>query len=315
MSDPVAGMQLTASLRLLRELGAGGMGRVWVAESPALGKVVVKLMSPELVRNDELFERFSREAAAAARVQHPHVVRMHDIGVAENGQPFIVMERLEGEDLADRLTRVGRLGVPETVEIVTQVASALAAAHAKGVVHRDVKPANIFLCSTAGEGVHAKVLDFGLAKIAAAPGKLTVTGALMGTPAYMSAEQLRGAKQVDHRSDLWSLAVVAYRALTGKRPFAGETFAAVAMSVYGKPAPRPSTLRPGLPPAFDDWFACAVQIDPAQRFASADALANALHNATRGATPEEDTLEAPPSDPDIGLDGPSDAAPTRVRLR
>jgi len=321
---------MTANLRLVRELGAGGMGRVWVADHRGLGtQVVVKLMSPELVSDPTLFERFSREAAAAARVKSPHVVQIFDIGVASTtGQPFIVMELLEGEDLGECLLRVGRLTVAKTVEIVTQVANALASAHAKGVVHRDIKPPNIFLCNAQGGGTFAKVLDFGLAKIATATNKLTITGTLMGTPSYMSPEQLRGAKTIDHRTDLWSLGVVTYRALTGKRPFAGETVASVATSVYGDPLPRPSSLRPTLPSAIDEWFACVCQIDPNARFRSAEALATALVEAARGAPPEDPReIEAAPfaaaspvSDPQVErtttqIDERSDLAPTRVRRR
>jgi serine/threonine-protein kinase len=275
-------MLVTPKLRLVRPLGAGGMGAVWLAEHLALHtQVVIKFVSEKLVWSTEAVARFSREAAAASQVKSPHVVQMLDHGVSEHGLPYIVMELLEGHDLADHLTG-GGLPPREVVAIVTQLCRALARAHEVGVVHRDIKPSNVFLCQVGGGELFVKLLDFGVAKLkdsTASSGAETQSGALLGSPVYMSPEQLMGDKRVDYRSDLWSVGVLTFEALTGVRPFGGETVGALTMQVHAVDRPRPTQKNPMLPASIDTWFARACAVDPAARFAGAKELSDGLAHA------------------------------------
>ena len=277
-AELVPGALVTANLRLVRQLGRGGMGSVWIADHLALRtQVVVKFMSDELAQNQDALGRFSREAAAASQVKSPHVVHMIDYGIASNGLPFIAMEFLEGKDLSQVIARHGSLNPESALKIVTHVARALGRAHEKGIIHRDIKPENIFLIDAGGGEIFAKVLDFGIAKAALADvGRSTGTGLMVGTPLYMSPEQVLGSKAIDHRADLWSLGVVAFEALTGSVPFAGETVGAISVAICHAPIPSPSQRNPALGPAIDAWFARACERDLAKRFASAKELADAL---------------------------------------
>ncbi|MGO9708552.1 MAG: protein kinase domain-containing protein [Polyangiaceae bacterium] len=278
------GMEVTHSLRLVRPLGKGGMGSVWIAEHSGLHtRVVVKFMADALAANAEAASRFSREAAAAALVKSPHVVHMIDHGVLPSGVPFIAMEYLEGQDLRTRLELEGTLPPRQVATLLSHVAKALARAHERGVVHRDIKPDNIFLCDGGGGESFIKVLDFGVAKIDD-PQQLsqTKTGVSVGTPYYMSPEQMLGTKGIDYRTDLWSLGVVALEALTGRRPFDAETVGALAMVICNQPLPVPSKLEPALPVGVDAWFARACARDVEGRFASAKELADAFELAVGG---------------------------------
>ncbi len=293
-SEPTPGMLVTPKLRLVRELGAGGMGAVWLADHLALEtQVVVKFVSEKLVWSSEAVARFSREATAASQVRSPHVVQILDHGVMESGIPYIVMELLEGHDLAAHLTPAG-LPPREVVPIVTQLSRALARAHERGIVHRDIKPSNVFLCDMGGGELFVKLLDFGVAKHEAAtkPGDETRTGAVLGSPFYMSPEQLMGEKGVDYRSDLWSLGVLAFEALTGQRPFNGETVGALTMQVHAEKLPRPTQKNPMLPAAVDEWFFKACAREPAARFAGAKQLAAALAAALDEEAPRGISLES-----------------------
>jgi serine/threonine-protein kinase len=255
------------------------MGSVWVAEHLTLHtEVVVKFMSELLASDPASLARFSREAASAAQVKSPHVVQILDHGLSSTGHPFIVMELLEGKDLSHELKERPTLSPEETAHVVEHIARALGRAHERGILHRDIKPANIFLCDVGERWPFVKLLDFGIAKPIDDPSQVTSTGDQIGTPSYMSPEQVRGGA-LDHRTDLWSLGVVAFRALTGSLPFAGATAHAVAIAVATSPLPRPSSLRPDLPPAIDAWFARACSRDIAQRFQSAREMADCLWRA------------------------------------
>ncbi|HEU5077380.1 MAG TPA: serine/threonine-protein kinase, partial [Polyangiaceae bacterium] len=262
------GLVLAGRYRLLHQLGQGGMGSVWTAEHLALHSLVaVKLLDEQIAKNPDAVERFRREAQAAATLRSAHVVQVLDYGV-DGTTPFLVMEALKGEDLAARLQRSGRLEPMALFEIMQQVARAVGRAHEAGIVHRDLKPENVFLVD---EGDHeiVKVLDFGIAK-SVAPGfapSATRTGVTMGTPYYMSPEQAEGKREVDHRTDLWALGVIASECLTGVRPFDGQTFGELLLNICARPAPVPSTLAV-VPPYFDAWFAKATDRDPARRFSS-----------------------------------------------
>ena len=281
------GTLLTPNLRLLRVLGTGGMGSVWLADHLTLRtQVVVKLMRPELAREPETLARFSREAAAAANVKSPHVVQIFDHGVTPDGAPYIVMEHLEGQDLHEYLERQGALLPAQVDVIVTQVAKALARAHERGIVHRDIKPHNLFLCHVGDGETYVKVLDFGIAKaVDELKGGLdtTSTGAIMGTPYYMSPEQALGQKSLDHRTDLWALGVVAFELLTGRKAFDGDSVGALAVAICSGTLPVPSTANPALGAAVDAWFAKACARRPDDRFASAKEQAEAFHVAISGA--------------------------------
>src|SRR5579859_4562030 len=215
------------NLRLRKLLAMGGMGSVWEADHQRLEtRVAVKLIADVLLSEPNARRRFALEAEAAAQIRGPHVVQILDHGSTDQGVPFIVMELLEGESLGARLQRRGRIALDETAVIVQQTSKALGRAHELGFVHRDIKPDNLFLTDHDGE-LFVKVLDFGIAKRHGESMSMTRTGAALGTPRFMSPEQLANAKQVTPAADLWSLAAVAYRALMGKAPFDGESAAAV----------------------------------------------------------------------------------------
>ena len=301
------GMILAGRYRLLHQLGKGGMGSVWTAEHLALHSLVaVKLLDDQIAKNPDAVERFRREAQAAATLRSAHVVQVLDYGV-DGTTPFLVMEQLKGEDLAARLQRNGRLEPGMLLDIMHQVARAVGRAHEAGIVHRDLKPENVFLVD---EGDHelVKVLDFGIAK-SVAPGfapSATRTGVTMGTPYYMSPEQAEGKREVDQRTDLWALGVIASECLTGVRPFDGQTFGELLLNICARPAPIPSTLAV-VPRHFDAWFAKATDRDPARRFQSVHELVSSLGEVVRGkafAGAESIPLTTAP------MDGPS--APART---
>jgi serine/threonine protein kinase len=286
MESSAAARVLGGKYRLIRQLEQGGMGSVWYAEHLVLNSpVAVKLLHLEDRESAPLVQRFLREAQTAASLRSPHVVQILDYGVDEQ-TPFIVMELLVGESLARRLRRVGRLTPGETDVVITQVARAIGRAHDAGVIHRDLKPGNVFVVRDA-ELELIKVLDFGIAKAPASVGDNTQSGTFLGTPAYASPEQVHGARSLDYRTDLWSLGVITFECLLGARPFAGDTFGAIVLSVCSKPMPVPSSC--GVVPAgFDEWFAKACARDPAERFASARQAADALALiCARGPTHDE----------------------------
>ncbi len=269
------GLVVADRFKLERVLGEGGMGSVWLAQHTALDvPCAVKFIHPDAAKSEEIRARFEREAKAAAQLRSPYVVQILDHGVWEES-PYIAMELLDGEDLEHRLERRGRLTPQETMAVALHVGRALTRAHAAGLVHRDLKPANIFLVKD-DEREIAKVLDFGIAKTTAVrtDGK-TKTGAVLGTPYYMSPEQARGNKTLDHRADLWSLAVVVYECLTGKLPFESETLGDLLAKIMFEPIPVPSAIAP-VPPGFDGWWTRATMRDPAVRFQSAKELTDAL---------------------------------------
>ncbi|WP_437523817.1 protein kinase [Sorangium sp. So ce726] len=273
-------MHVGSQLRLIRALGQGGMGSVWLAEHVALRThVAVKFLRDMYMDHPLAIVRLHREAEAAARIQSPHVVRVFDVSFTDQGVPYIVMEHLEGQTLQDLVERRRRLSLDETVSILRQLCAALARAHEAGIVHRDIKPENIFLVEGEGEPF-VKVLDFGIAKNTAEEAeRLTVTGAILGTPHFMSPEQMAGGARVGPHSDLWALGVVAYFCLTGRIPFDGPTVAAVAVAIDRGPPPPPSRLAPGVPPAIDAWILSLLEPDPGRRARSARAVLEALDAA------------------------------------
>jgi serine/threonine protein kinase len=291
------------------------MGSVWLAKHETLGSdVAVKLMSPVLAGTQTAKIRFEREAKASAQLKSPHIVKVSDYGV-EGGTPFMAMELLAGEDLNERLERRGRLSLQETARLSTQICKALKVAHDSGLVHRDLKPGNIYLAKEGDEEV-VKLLDFGIAR--ETHGDVTEdktsTGVIVGSPYHMSPEQAQ-AKRVDGRSDLWSLGVLLYRALTGRRPFEGDSMTAVLLAVVSSPFPRVSELCPDLPKDLDRFFARALERDVSRRFSDAPSMAAAFEAIANGedATTWLDVPEAPESAPrsrGAGRDEPTmDVAP------
>lgn len=259
--------------RLERSLAAGGMGQIWVAHDDRLRRrVAIKLLHQDDRPSPRRLDRFELEARTIASLQHPNVVQVYDYGVADNGTPFMAMELLDGEDVARQLRRTGPLPLRAIEPLVVQAAKGLHAAHRVGIVHRDLKPANLFVARQSGEQT-LKILDFGVAAVRHAT---TVghgdTASLIGTPSYMSPEQARG-NAVDHRSDLWSLAVVAYECLTGISPFAGTTLHSTVAKILSGPLVPPSQHTPSLGPVVDEFFARALAKDRNERFSSALELA------------------------------------------
>ena len=248
--------------RVVGRLGQGGMGEVYRAEDSRLGRTVaLKFLAPDLIGRDDAKSRFLREASAAAKLDHPHICTVHEIGETDDGRLYIVMACYEGESLEQRLER-GPLPVEETIRIARQTAAGLAKAHRAGIVHRDVKPANVFLTD---DGV--KILDFGVAKVRG-DAALTAAGGILGTPYYMAPEQILG--DPDPRSDLWALGVVVYEMLTGERPFPGPQ---VMKSILEGPAPRLADRRPDAPDFLCRLVERALAKDPEKRYQSAEELA------------------------------------------
>jgi serine/threonine-protein kinase len=273
--DLAPGVRISENIRLVSLLGTGGMAHVWIAEHAGLGvRVAVKFMSGELADDPDCVARFGREAKLAARIKSAHVVNILDYATTPAGLPYMVMELLLGTDLQVRFQGGTALGFEDSSRVLVQICKALTKVHAFGIVHRDIKPENVFLSESDGK-VFIKVLDFGIAKDHTNREGVTMPGTTMGTPSFMSPEQIFRPKEVDHRSDLWSTAVVAYRCLTGRLPFEGDTLGTMCLSInHGKVA-APSTLDPSLPRGLDAWFRKALSIDPAARFQSASDMASA----------------------------------------
>jgi len=302
LSGPIKGATVAKKYRLDKLIAIGGMGSVWKGHDTLLERdVAIKFMDPAIAGNEVLRRRFNREAKSAARLRTPHVVQIIEFGV-DDDVPFIVMELLEGEDLQTRLKRERRIPKSELIPITKQIGKALRSAHEAGVVHRDLKPQNVFLAQQDDEMV-VKVLDFGVAKMTDAAGEGTKAGVVVGSPHYMSPEQARGLPTLDGRSDLWSLAVILFKAITGHRPFKGDVAGDIIVKICAEPIPLASSMRKSLGPAVDEFFTKALERDPDNRFQKAvemtDAFARALY-ADRTAPAHVSTPEpapAPESEP------------------
>ncbi len=282
---PREGDVIAGKYRIERLIGMGGMGAVVAARHLELDeRVAIKMLLPHLPATGEPAARFLREAKAAIRIKNEHVVRVLDVGRTDAGHPYIVMEYLEGQDLGQALEKGGPLPVEDVVDYVVQACEAIAAAHALGIVHRDLKPANLFL-AVAGDGAaFVKVLDFGISKIAeggsgTAPG-LTSTATVMGTPCFMSPEQLRSTRDVDARADIWSMGAILHALLTGAPPYDGESNADVSAKII-RDMPTPlRQLRPDVPADLEAVVLRCLEKDPARRFQDVASLADALSRVT-----------------------------------
>ncbi|HET6147889.1 MAG TPA: serine/threonine-protein kinase [Polyangia bacterium] len=275
--------QSIGNYRITKLLGEGGMGMVYLAEHPGLGRrVAVKVLHPDLARSDEMVQRLFNEARAANAVGHRGIVEVSDFGVLPSGAPYIVMEYLVGESLAVRMTAAGRLPLGAAVEIAGQAAGALGAAHAQGIVHRDLKPDNFFLIRDPhlpGREL-LKILDFGIAKLTQRPfstGEVrTRTGAVLGTPRYMSPEQCRDSRDVDHRSDIYSLGVILYEMLAGEPPFVSNSWGEMAHLHIGVSPPGLRSRIAEIPENVEQIVHKALEKNPAARFQSMTELEEAL---------------------------------------
>jgi len=277
------GNVLHGKYRLERELGRGAMGTVWSAIHLTLDqRVAIKVISSDIANSGEAIHRFHTEAKAAAKLRSRYVVQVYDDGETPEGLPYIVMEYLEGESLEDRIVRSGDIPLAEAVRITTHVGRALSRAHSRGIVHRDLKPANIFITRSEDDemGWVAKVLDFGIAKLDDNRDKSTTkTGTVLGTPLFMSAEQVRGASNVDARTDLYSLGMVFYNMLTGKYAFEGSSFGDLLVSICTNPLPKLSQHAPWVSQALDNWFQKACAREVTARFQTSDEMIDELYAA------------------------------------
>ncbi len=277
------------------------MGAIWVAlDSQLQRRVAIKLTTSQRLSSAAARRQFEQEAKAIAHFHHPNVVQIHDFGV-DGDDPFIVMELLEGEDLETRLRRRERLAPGVVSSLLTQVARALTAAHTAGIVHRDLKPANLFLARIDGKEV-VKILDFGLVRQKSRNDELPpdpMADGMVGTLRYMSPEQIRGDTNLDHRSDLWSIAVVFFRALTGRFPFSLESVGSLLNGSFRPPDVLPSTLVPELGTEVDPYFSRALDPDPAQRFQSANELAATFASIVQSARIQTAKILVVDDEPDV----------------
>ncbi len=295
--DPLVGQVLAGKYRIEEKIDEGGMGAVYRATHILMEKTLaIKVLHPALAADDNIVARFTREAKAASRISHPHALTVTDFGESENGVVFLVMEYLRGRTLKDVVRSEGHLALPRAVEIIRQVCGALDAAHAEGVVHRDLKSDNIMLEETAG-GDWAKVLDFGIAKIKEKVGTqdpgLTAPNLIIGTPQYMSPEQCSQASEIDSRSDIYSLGVILFEMLVGHVPFTGDSPTAIMMHHLQDAPPSILDERADLPPAVGGVVARALAKNPEERYQTAGELSDELAQAAT------DEVSAPVVNPTI----------------
>jgi serine/threonine-protein kinase len=260
-----------------RVLGAGGMGVVYEVEHVLTKRLgALKMLRREVASQARIVERFVREASAAGHIGSPHIVETWDAGELPSGEPYMFMELLEGSPVRELIAQRGRLRFAEAREIVCQAASGLAAAHAAGIVHRDVKPENLFVCR--GQPPLVKLIDFGISKFEALPGnlRLTAEGTPLGTPYYMSPEQVAGQSDVDVRTDVYSLGVVLYECLTGRVPYDASTLSALSLRIFAGNFTPARELAPHVPAGLDAVLSRAMAVEPSQRYANMQAFREAL---------------------------------------
>ena len=285
-SNSVAGVRegdiLAGKYRVERVLGIGGMGVVVAAHHIVLDeKVALKFLLPDALGNALAVARFVREARAAVRIKSEHVARVSDVGTLPNGAPYMVMEYLDGGDLAAWLSERGALPIEQAVEFVLQACVAVADAHAIGIVHRDLKPANLFCVRRSDGNLSIKVLDFGISKMTTSfggsgPSALTHTSALMGSPLYMSPEQMRSAKDANAQADIWAIGIILFELITGKPPFIAETLPELVLRITSDPPPPIRSFRPDVPEALEAVILRCLEKDRQKRYANVAELALAL---------------------------------------
>ncbi|MCX5748185.1 MAG: serine/threonine-protein kinase [Proteobacteria bacterium] len=316
--------ELVGSYRIVSQLGAGGMGAVWLGEHTLIGSTAaIKILRPEYSENKTIVQRFFDEARAATRINHPGIVTVHDFGW-QQGNAYLVMEHLRGESLSDTIEASGRVEPARALRLMHQCARAMAAAHAVGIVHRDLKPDNIYVLWDPHSGERIKILDFGIAKLLGDdPGThgRTQTGLIMGTPAYMSPEQCRGAGDVDHRTDIYALGCVLFHLVTGRPPFTAVAPGDLIASHLTLPPPVVSSVI-ACSASLDALVARCLAKDVRSRIASMDELGAAIEEITTtpsiGSAPTFATQPAPAASAitTSGYDDDDDSiVPTRGRGR
>jgi len=285
--------QSIGSYRILNKIGTGGMGAVYLAEHPLIGKkVALKVIHRELAGNKEVVQRFFQEAKAVTRINHEHIVEIHDFGVTPEGDHFYIMEYLEGKTLAQVLSAERTVEMMRSLHIGAQIASALAAAHANGVIHRDLKPDNVMLTHRLGDPDFVKLLDFGLAKIfASASAVKTAAGVLLGTPQYMSPEACESRSSIDARTDVYALGILLFQMCTGRLPFDGETMGEVLVKQVTQLPPAPRAINPNIPPSVEQIILRCLAKTPDHRFPTMNQLREALLD------PEAYLMKSPPIAP------------------
>lgn len=278
------GRTLGQRYEIIRWAAGGAHASVWIARHKRLQvEVAVKFLDEAFVARPAAQLQFAKEARTAASISSNHVVRIFDYGVDQEGRPYIVMELLRGEDLATRMAREGSLALEVVSRILTHACKGLTRAHAAGIVHRDIKPHNIFLCEPVDDGpFNAKLLDFGVATSSVEEPEHTLHGTLVGTPLYMSPEQAAG-NEVDHRSDLYSLATTVFHALAGRPPFRSRNVPSLMARIATEPAPNIGRYCTKLPPEICAWFHRALRKNPSQRFPTARAMADSFVAASKNA--------------------------------
>jgi len=279
MTEVYAGQILGGKYRVDRVLGAGGMGMVVAATHLQLDeRIAIKFLLPEALRNPEAVARFGREAKAAVKIRGEHVARVIDVGTFENGAPYMVMEHLDGRDLSALIHEFGAMSPTDAVDAVLQACEALAEAHALGIVHRDLKPANLFMVRRPDGTPCVKVLDFGISKIAAAGAEaaMTKTSAVMGSPLYMSPEQMTASRQVDARTDIWAMGVVLYELLTARVPFSAETLPEICGLILTATPQAIRDFSPAVPDGLQTVVRRCLEKDRERRFANVSELSRAL---------------------------------------
>jgi serine/threonine protein kinase len=278
---PRVGDVVAGKYEVERVLGQGGMGIVVAARHKQLGELIaIKLLHPSAALDGEAVARLMREARATISIKSEHVVRIIDVGTLDSGSPYILMEFLKGNDLSAVLHAQGYLAIPDAIDYLLQASEAIAEAHARGIVHRDLKPSNLFLSQRTDGSSLVKVLDFGISKAMVhedqAPMSLTATRAVFGSPLYMSPEQVRSAKRVDERTDIWALGIILHELLTGSLPFVGETMPGVLASIAADPPEPLRTRRPDAPEGLEQVILRCLVKDVAGRFQTVAEMATAL---------------------------------------
>jgi eukaryotic-like serine/threonine-protein kinase len=282
-ADPLLGTVLLGRYSVTRKIGQGGMGAVYEATHTLIGKrVAVKVLLDKYARREQVVARLEQEARLASSIGHEHIIDITDFGTTHDGRTFVVMEFLEGESLAECLSREGPLPETRILQIAYQIASALGAAHAKGIVHRDVKPENVFLLRRKDQDF-IKVVDFGISKSmrASQPGeeespRLTQTGMVLGTPLYMSPEQARGDEELDHRIDIYALGVIMYELATGQVPYLGTNYLSIISQVLNDEPARPRQLRPELSEEFEAVVLRLLDKDRERRYQTTEDVVHDL---------------------------------------
>jgi len=265
--------------RIIRLLGEGGMGSVHLAEHVGLNKrVAVKFLHLELAGQEDVVKRFEQEARVAASIRHKNIIEVYDVGLSADGDPFLVMEYLEGESLSSLMKRTGPMDVGAACAVMEPTLLALAAANRQGIIHRDLKPENIFLAHSPDEPPVVKIIDFGLSKITTSSPDMscTQTGSILGTPAYMSPEQARGGPNIDHRTDLYSMGTILFELLTGALPYAGQNFTEFFANLLTEEPRSPSDIYPAFPMEAEPILRKALRKNPDERFQSATEMLEAL---------------------------------------